>query len=204
MSAALVSVIGPPAVGKTTLAELLAREMPAELLLEDYLGNPFLAESYCGSSESRLPGQVYFLMHRAGQLSALWRAEGLAVSDYGFCQDRIFAELRLEGEEFRLYERIARRVRGLIPEPGAVIALDAQPELLLERIARRGRQFERSFDGPFLDDLRRRYGRAAEGMRCPVIRIDCGKIDLLDAGFRAALASQIRQAVGVSGRAAGR
>ncbi|RKY23662.1 MAG: deoxynucleoside kinase, partial [Planctomycetota bacterium] len=41
MAAKLISIIGPVAVGKTTLAECLAAQLPAEILYEDYAGNPF-------------------------------------------------------------------------------------------------------------------------------------------------------------------
>ena len=84
MSAALISIIGPPAVGKTTLAALLAAKLPAELIREDYAGNPFLADSYAGSEQARLPGQLYFLLSRVGQLrqgdrEAIAETRGLVV-----------------------------------------------------------------------------------------------------------------------------
>ena len=45
MAATLISIIGPPASGKTTLAESLCADLEAELVREDYAGNAFLADS---------------------------------------------------------------------------------------------------------------------------------------------------------------
>ena len=119
MSAKLISIIGPPAVGKTTLACCLADDMPASLIREDYQGNPFLVESYLGSPEACLPAQIHFLMSRVGQLAlAAWPAEGLVVSDYGFCQDHIYAAAKLSADELRLYDRLARRLGRLADSPG--------------------------------------------------------------------------------------
>ena len=194
MSARLISVIGPPAVGKTTLAEQLALELPAELIREDYAGNPFLAESYAGDERARLPGQLYFLISRVGQLSRLcWPDSGLRVSDYGFCQDRIFARVRLAADELRLYDRVARRVEGLVCAPDVLVHLDACERTLLGRIARRGRSFERVMDAAFLSAMREAYNEAAAGARCPVIHVDCDAVDLSNDSARAEVVRRIRQ-----------
>jgi deoxyadenosine/deoxycytidine kinase len=79
MAAKLISIIGPVAVGKTTLAEALARELPGDVLYEDYASNPFLAESFTTQAELMLPSQLYFLLSRVRQLSrSTCRAEGFS------------------------------------------------------------------------------------------------------------------------------
>lgn len=193
MSAKLVSIIGPPAAGKTTLAEFLAEELPAGLIREDYAGNPFLADSYVGPEAAKLPGQLYFLLSRVKQLSeSAWPAEGTFVSDYGFCQDRIYAERKLGRDDLRLYDRVARRVEGLVHPPDLLIALDASERTLLARIAGRGRDFERAMDAAFLADMRKAYRAAADGAAAPVLRVDGDRRDLRDAAVRAELAERIR------------
>lgn len=197
LDAKLISIIGPPAVGKTTLAEALATELPAELVREDYVGNPFLAESYAGASDARLPGQLYFLMSRVGQLSiSSWPAEGLRVSDYGFLQDRIFARVRLCPDDMAAYERVARRLEGLVRPPDIVIHLDAAEPVLLQRIAGRGRTFERAMTSEFLAALRNDYNDACAALPCQVLRVDCHRNDLRQATGRASLLAEIRDRLG--------
>jgi len=196
LSAKLISIIGPPAVGKTTLAELLAAELPARLVREDYVGNPFLADSYAGKADALLPGQIYFLMSRVGQLRrAAWPAEGLVVSDYGFCQDRVFARQRLSAEDFRLYERIASRVESLVWPPNLLIRLDASEPALLERISLRGRPFERTMDAAFLAAMRKAYNKVEAGDGCRVMTLDTEAINLLEPSGRRLVATKIKEVV---------
>ena len=194
MGAKLISIIGPPACGKTTLAELLSQELPAGMIREDYAGNPFLADAYLGRASSRLPGQIYFLTSRVGQLSqARWPKEGLRVSDYGFCQDRIFARTQLDRAELELYEPLRDRLAALVHAPDLLILLEAAVEVLLERIARRGRDFEKVMTAEFLARMRRSYEQAAAEATCPVIRMTSDGIDLRRPGARLELLEQIRR-----------
>lgn len=194
MSAALVSIIGPPAVGKTTLAEFLCSVLPAELIREDYAGNPFLADAYAGVPSARLPSQLYFLNSRMGQLSLLsWPTTGCFVSDYGFCQDRLFAHAILADDDLAAYEKIARRLGSLVRQPDVVIHLDASEMTLIERIDCRGRDFERAITPEFLAKMRQSYKAAAAELACPAIRVDCEKTDLLAKEPRSELLMQLRK-----------
>jgi len=197
MSAALVSIIGPPAVGKSTLAELLCELLPATLIREDWQGNPFLAASFAGDASTRLPGQMYFLLSRVAQLAeTTWPEDGLYVSDYGFCQDRIFARRRLGRDELDAYEAVARRLVRVVHPPDLLIHLDAGPATLLARLALRGRDFERVMDEEFLAEMRGAYGRASLDSLCPVIDFDCEAADFREGEVRAELVARIRKELG--------
>jgi deoxyadenosine/deoxycytidine kinase len=190
----LVSVIGPPAVGKTTLAEALARALPAEVIYEDYAGNPFLAEAYLGRDDLRLPAQLYYLFSRVGQLAmSRWPADGLRVSDYGFCQDRLYATAQLAGEELHVYDRVARQVESLVKPPDVLVLLDADEDTLLKRIAARGREFERTFTRQFLTRMRQAYRALPAAAGGDVIEIDCARTDVREDA--AAVAEKVREAL---------
>jgi deoxyguanosine kinase len=191
-----VSIIGPVGVGKTTLAELLAADLAAGLIREDYAGNPFLADSYAGSDDAQLPAQLYFLMSRTSQLAAHnWPAWGVQVADYGFCQDRVFARLRLGAADLAIYDRIASEVEPLVKAPDVLICLHARTSTLLERIAGRGRSFERSMAPAMLDAMAAAYEEICERAQCPVFRIDCDDSDMRKDDQRAPLAARLRAIV---------
>ena len=175
MSGTLISIIGPPASGKTTLAQWLAGALPGRLILEDYAGNPFLAEAYLGRGDLALPAQLYFLFSRVAQLNpAAWRDTGFVVSDYGYCQDAVYAGRNLS----------------------AGVCLDGAEDVLLERIARRGRQYETAFSAGFLSDLRQAYREVAAEAACPVIAVDSGAVNLMNEPAREELMQRILAAVG--------
>ena len=193
LSAKLISVIGPPAVGKTTLAELLAEELPATLVLEDYAGNPFLADSYMGKDELRLPAQIFYLLSRVQQLSAAcWPGDGLVVSDYGFCQDGLYARTRLGDGDLEIYEPIAERLAPAVHPADVLIRLDASVPLLLERLAARGRGFEKAMGAEFISTMRRGYDEIVRTAQCPVVPVDCDEVDIREAAWRGRLVDRIR------------
>jgi deoxyadenosine/deoxycytidine kinase len=197
MTAALVSIIGPPGVGKTTLATLLAGDLDGRLILEDYAGNPFLAPSWRGVAGAALPAQLYFLMSRAGQLAAhAWPALGLAVSDYGFCQDDIFASLSLEAQEYAIYGRVAQSVVSAIVQPAVLVCLRASPSTLIERIGQRGRQFEQAMHADFLEGIMDRCEQSSRQSQCPVLRLDCDNLDLRQDCDRRPVVDEIRRLTG--------
>ena len=193
MSTKLISIIGPPAAGKTTLAELLAQALPAELIREDYAGNPFLASSYLGDDRARLPGQLYFLLSRAKQLATpAMPANGFAVSDYGFCQDSLYARLRLNPADLETYWDIADRVAGIVHSPDLLIRLDASVESLLQRIAERGRSYESALTAELLTSIRRQYESLPAEAECPVIRVDTDRVDIRDSDHCHQIIEQLR------------
>jgi deoxyadenosine/deoxycytidine kinase len=196
MGAALVSIIGPPAAGKTTTAEWLAEAIPGRLIREDYDRNPFLASFYLGRRELALASQLYFLFSRVGQLErADWPEDGVAVSDYGFCHDRIYAERTLAAADLAVYDRLSVQAAGLVKPPDVLVYLKASDGLLLERIARRGRGYERSFTAEFIAALQPAYEQAAGEAPCPVLTVDVDRVDLRTAPARDDLLEAIRKAI---------
>ena len=64
---------------------------------------------------------------------------------------------RLDQNELGLYERIYEHLGPRVMKPDLVIYLQARQEVLLGRIKKRGREFERKFDADYLAELARTY-----------------------------------------------
>lgn len=157
-----IVVEGPIGVGKTALARRLADTLSADLVLEQDSENPFLERFYAEGKSAALPAQMFFLFSRARQIEALRQPDLFAnvrVADYLYAKDRLFAELNLDSDELMLYEQIAAKLAVEPPVPDLVIYLQASVDILLERIAGRGREFERGVSRRYLERLADAYAR---------------------------------------------
>ena len=193
MTAKLISIIGPIGVGKTTLADHLATELEAKIIHEDYDSNPFLTAAYAGDQTLQLPSQLYFLMTRARQLTRENLPEtGIAISDYGFCQDIIYARKHLSVKELETYESIANKIRPIIPDPEIIIKLDADVPELMHRIHNRQREFEKSIQPDFLEYLRQAHIEYSPPKNCKIINVDCQNSDMLNIKNRDILVAKIK------------
>lgn len=153
-----IVVEGPLRVGKTTLARVLAERLHARRIY-DCEDNPFLAEFYDEKPGAAFRAQMYFLMERQRRLREALAVEtpGPVLSDYLMEKDRIFANLNLDDEELKLYDRYYGAFAADLPVPDLVIYLQASPEVLRARIAKKGAKEERQISPDYVEEVARAY-----------------------------------------------
>jgi deoxyadenosine/deoxycytidine kinase len=145
-----LAIEGPIRVGKSTLARILAEHLHARHITEPE-NNPFLDGFYAGEKHTAFETQMWFLMERYEQMSAeREQAQNTVpvIADYLFEKDKIFACLNLSDEELNLYNRYYNRFRKEIPTPDLVIYLHASPDVLKQRLKRKGVPGERAISEP--------------------------------------------------------
>ena len=179
-----IVVEGVIGAGKTSLAKRLATSARAELLLEDPNANPFLERFYRDSARYALPTQLFFLFQRATQLRELAQRdlfEHQFVADFLLDKDPIFASLTLADEELQLYRQIYASLAPQSPVPDLVILLEAKPDTLIERIARRGRAIEAAISEPYLIELAQAYTRFFyQYNAAPLLTVNTEHLNLVD------------------------
>jgi deoxyguanosine kinase len=153
-----IAIEGPLRVGKSTLARILAERLHARRVY-DCEDNPFLGEFYKEAPGSALRAQMYFLFERQKRLREALRAESPAplLSDFLMEKDRIFANLNLDDEELKLYERYYAELTAELPAPDLVIYLQAKPEVLRARIAKKAARDENQISEEYVEEVSRAY-----------------------------------------------
>jgi deoxyadenosine/deoxycytidine kinase len=193
-----IAVEGPIGVGKTSLARRLADAFECTLVQELADANPFLTHFYEDPPRYGLPTQLAFLLNRYRQQRALAAeppGRGV-IADYLFAKDRIFAEMNLKGDELGLYREVLALLTDPVPAPDLVIYLEARPDVLLRRLRKRNREFERRITQQYLEGLIEAYRKFFhEYAAAPLLVINCSAIDFVEQGSD--LADLIREIRGM-------
>jgi deoxyguanosine kinase len=156
-----IAVEGPIRVGKSTLAGILAETLQARRIVEPE-NNPFLDRFYQELSGMAFPTQMWFLAERYDQMRQaaidLAGSDPLPiVADYIFEKDKLFAYLNLSDAELDLYNRYYEIFRTEAPQPDLVIYLQASPEVLKQRLKRKGIAQEQAISDLYIEQLAKAY-----------------------------------------------
>ncbi|NNF07910.1 MAG: deoxynucleoside kinase [Candidatus Eisenbacteria bacterium] len=155
-----VVVEGVIGVGKTTLTNYLCESWDAKPVHEVFEENPFLEDFYRDRRRYAFQTQITFLLSRYQQQEKLLQRDIFSpriVSDYLFQKDRIFANINLNDKELGLYEKLFPIVERDVPVPDLVVYLQASSDVLLQRIDKRGRAYEKDMDPEYIQALNDAY-----------------------------------------------
>ena len=181
-----IVIAGNIGAGKTTLVKILSEKMGFTPFYEPHEENPYLADFYDDMKSWSYHSQVYFLTRRLKIHKELLQAKGSVVQDRSVYEDaRIFARnLFLQGDmsarDYRVYQDLYEMLVSLLPMPNLIIYLRASVETLLERIAKRGRDYEAGISREYLSRLNGLYEEWMNNFeQCPVLIINSDNIDLV-------------------------
>jgi deoxyadenosine/deoxycytidine kinase len=155
-----IVVEGPIGAGKTSLAQRLGRQLGAQLMLEQPDANPFLERFYRDRKRYALSTQLCFLLQRTAQVIELGQLDLFrhqVITDFLLDKDPLFARLTLSDDELKLYQTIHAQIAPRAPAPDLVIYLQARPETLAERVARRANPIESGISESYLRALAESY-----------------------------------------------
>ncbi|MEU9536180.1 MULTISPECIES: deoxynucleoside kinase [Streptomyces] len=155
---AVICVGGMIGIGKTSVAELIAKELGSKVFYESVEDNPILPLFYTAGPEEiaakRYPFllQLYFLQTRFAAIKDAYRQDD-NVLDRSIYEDWYFAKVnhdlgRISALEMQVYEgllaEMMREIDGLPyrKAPDLMVYLKADFETVLLRIGLRGRDFE--------------------------------------------------------------
>lgn len=180
-----IAIEGCIGAGKTALAEKLAHDFEAGILLEQFADNPFLPSFYENPERYAFQVETAFLVDRFHQLQALSSkhllASNLTFSDYFIDKCIIFAKNNLHGDEFNLYSSIFSIFSSFLPKPDLIVYLHNTPENLLKNIKKRGREYELKIEASYLENIQQSYLSYLEHYTdSPVLIIDTKELNFVE------------------------
>lgn len=156
-----IAIEGNIGAGKTTLSKMLAKKINGKIILEQFEENPFLPMFYKDAERYSFPVELFFLTERQKQLNEVLLKPELFfeffVSDYIFIKTLLFAKNNLNKEEYLLFKRIYEVVSNTFPKPDIILYLHRPVEVLLQNIAKRGRNYEEDITSDYLKSVQDAY-----------------------------------------------
>jgi len=156
-----IAIEGNIGAGKTSLAQKIAADFNAKLILERFADNPFLPNFYQDQARYAFPLEMSFLADRYQQFSDDTSQYDLfksfMVSDYDIFKSLIFAKITLQKDEFILYRKIFDFMYKEVKKPRIYVFLYQTTERLLENIKKRGRDYEQEMKLDYLEKINRGY-----------------------------------------------
>jgi deoxyadenosine/deoxycytidine kinase len=179
-----VAVAGNIGVGKSTLVSMLCSRLGWQPFFEPVGENPYLADFYHNMHQWSFHSQIFFLTRRLRSHRELLDHPTSAIQDRCVYEDaEVFAQnLYLQGlmdeRDYSSYNELYRVLSEFLPPPDLVVYLRASVETLRQRIAHRGRDYERGITAEYLAQLNLLYEDwIANFSLCPVLTVPADALD---------------------------
>jgi deoxyadenosine/deoxycytidine kinase len=163
-----IAIGGNIGSGKTTLAELLAKNYGWSPHYENVEDNPYLTDFYSDMQRWSFNVQIYFVKNRFEQILKIKNSGETVIQDRTIYEDAyIFApNLHSMGlmstRDFDTYTNLFTLMTSMINPPDLLIYLRATVPTLVNQIQKRGRKYEASIRLDYLQRLNERYEAWAE------------------------------------------
>jgi len=159
----IIAIAGNIGAGKTTLANLIAKELKFDVEFEDDANNPYISDFYSDMNRWAFNMQVHLLINRLKQAIVLQRNDKNFVLDRTLYEDAEIFAPNLLGmgmmslRDYTTYKGLFDSILQLVEPPDLIIYLKASISTLVERIDKRGRDYEDSIRIEYLRRLNDRY-----------------------------------------------
>ena len=180
--------MGTMGSGKTTVAQLLSRELHYTLLEENFGENAFLSEFYTDMKRWAFHSQTFFLMEKITQMMETKKLlETTSVIQDTPIQQDVFSYAKaqhvlgyMNDAEWKLYLKIYTTCEPQFPNPDCIVYLETAHAEIMHRIASRGRTYEKEIPASYiqiLDDLNHTW--LIRQKEIPVVTITTDRLDIV-------------------------
>lgn len=158
-----IAVAGNIGTGKTTLTNLLSKRFGWKAHFEAVAENPYLADFYTDMRRWSFPLQIFFLNNRFKAHQAVTQNTDSAIQDRSIYEDanifarNLYEQGQMEERDYRNYLELYKVMASFLTPPDLVLYLRKSLPKLKERIAQRGRDYEKNIPDEYLANLNRYY-----------------------------------------------
>jgi deoxyadenosine/deoxycytidine kinase len=179
-----IIVAGNIGVGKSTLVNMLCQKLGWQPFFEPETENPYLADFYQDMSRWSFQSQVFFLSRRLHIHHQILHHNGSVIQDRSIYEDaevfarNLYLQGNLSNRDYETYRSLYQTLVEFLPPPDLVIYLRASVETLIQRIALRNRDYEKSISPVYLDQVNHLYTEWITAFTlCPVLTVPADELD---------------------------
>ena len=155
-----IVISGNIGVGKTTLAEKLAKKYNWKILLEEVDNNPYLDDFYKSMKSWSFHLQIFFLNSRFKQIQNISKTNNTIIQDRSIYEDyevftkNLFDSGILLKREFENYKRLYNTIIEYVKVPDLLIYIrNKNIKNIVNNIKKRNRNFEKKINTEYLKNL---------------------------------------------------
>ena len=181
-----IAIAGNMGVGKSTLTRLLAEHLGWTPIYEAVDDNPYLADFYKDMRQWSFNSQIFFLSRRLRYQREIVNHPSTVIQDRSIYEDaEIFARnlhqrSNLSLRDYQVYRGLYEEFIQFLPRPDLIVYLKASIPTLIERIHRRGRDFEQEVSPLYLQQLNELYNAWIEDFTlCPILTVPADNLDFV-------------------------
>ena len=159
-----IVISGNIGVGKTTLAEKLAKKYNWKILLEEVDNNPYLDDFYKSMKSWSFHLQIFFLNSRFKQIQKISKTNSTVIQDRSIYEDyevftkNLFDSGILLKREFENYKRLYNTILEYVKVPDLLIYIRKNNiNNIVNNIKKRNRKFEKKINTEYLKNLNNYY-----------------------------------------------
>ena len=181
-----IAIAGNMGVGKSTLTRLLAEHLGWTPIYEAVDDNPYLADFYKDMRQWSFNSQIFFLSRRLRYQREIVNHPSTVIQDRSIYEDaEIFARnlhqrSNMSLRDYQVYRGLYEEFIQFLPRPDLIVYLKASLPTLIERIHRRGRDFEQEVSPLYLQQLNELYNAWIEDFTlCPILTVPADNLDFV-------------------------
>ena len=181
-----IAIAGNMGVGKSTLTRLLAEHLGWTPIYEAVDDNPYLADFYKDMRQWSFHSQIFFLSRRLRYQREIVNHPSTVIQDRSIYEDaEIFARnlhqrSNMSLRDYQVYRGLYEEFIQFLPRPDLIVYLKASIPTLIERIHRRGRDFEQEVSPLYLQQLNELYNAWIEDFTlCPILTVPADNLDFV-------------------------